>query len=432
MLEQLVEIPTVSADVNRKSDFRRAALLATKFLRDFGAEVKTYKTKGHPILVGEFPCTNAVNTLTIYNHLDVQPAQEAEWKTEPFRFLKKNDKYFGRGTTDDKGPALTALLAAAFAQEESIPLKIRFLWEFEEEIGSPHFESFLRAQRRLLKTHSVLVIDSIWISTNKPTIYYALRGNITGSMFLETASNDVHSGIVGGVARNPMAELMEVASRIQNARTGKVKIPGFYKAVRPLQREELRNFRQLKFDLKGWAKAYGLKTIRKTNAMDALVRIWSNPTFEVHGMPGGYTGSGVKTAIPPRSELKWSARLVPDQNPDQISDLIRRFIHRQNPDIDVRIHSKLSPYLGSFAGPYAKAAYAALNFGFSRKPVFARAGGSDGAVALMQKYLKAPIILMGLSLPEHGYHAPNEYFDWEQAASGVKTFVNYFGRLSRL
>jgi acetylornithine deacetylase/succinyl-diaminopimelate desuccinylase-like protein len=432
MLQELVEIPTVSADSNRKSEFQRAAVLSSEFLRKFGAKVTSHNTDGHPILVGEFGGSNEFKSLTIYNHLDVQPAQEAEWKTKPFKFLKKNGKYFGRGTTDDKGPALTALFAAAFAQQEKIPLKIRFLWEMEEEIGSPHFESFIRSHRKSVQSDSILVIDSIWISPERPTIYYALRGNITGTMFLETAYNDVHSGIVGGVARNPMAELIDVASRIQDAKTGRIKIPGFYKDVRPIRRQELRNFRQLQFDLPGWTKAYGLKRIRKTNTIEALVRTWCKPTFEIHGMPGGYTGQGVKTAIPPRAELKWSARLVPDQDPEEMSNLIQRFIRHHNPDIEVRIHSKLSPYIGSLTGSYAAAGADAFKFGFSGNPAFARAGGSDGAVAIMQKYLKVPIVLMGLSLPEHGYHAPNEHFDWEQASGGMRTFVNYFDRISKI
>jgi acetylornithine deacetylase/succinyl-diaminopimelate desuccinylase-like protein len=432
LLRKLVEIPTVSADPNKRQQFQRAAMLASELLRMFGADVKIHRTGGNPILVGEFRATRAMKTLTIYNHLDVQPAQETEWKQDPFRFVKRGGRYFGRGTTDDKGPALTALFASAFAQQQCIPLNIRFLWEMEEEIGSPNFEAFVRNHKASLKSDAVLVVDSVWISRHKPTIYYALRGNITGSMILETARTDVHSGVAGGVARNPMAELMDLAAKLQDAKSGKVNIPGFYKTVRPLQKRELMRFRDLGFNLNQWAKAYGLKRLRVNNGQQALIRSWCRPTFEVHGIVGGYIGAGVKTAIPPQAELKFSTRLVPDQKPEEICRLIVRDVKKHNPDVQVRIHSKLLPYLGSVSGPYIAAAEDALRFGFGRTPVFARAGGSDGAVAVMQKHLKAPIILLGLSLPEHGYHAPNENFDWRQAYGGMKTFVRFFTNIAEM
>lgn len=426
MLHQLVETPTVSADSGREADFQRAAQLASEYLVTLGAKAKVYPTAGNPIVVGEFRTPGAQHTITIYNHLDVQPAQEPEWRRDPFVFLQQDGRYHGRGATDDKGPALTVLFAAAFAHRAGIPINIRFLWEMEEEIGSPNFEPFLKANRAHLKTDSVLVVDSIWISPKKPTIYYGLRGNIKGSMTLETANGDVHSGIVGGVARNPMTELMEVISRIQDAKTGKVKIPGFYKRVRKVTSEELQRFQQIGFQLERWAKSYGLKQIRLHDPIQAMVNAWCLPTFEVHGMVGGYTGPGVKTAIPPRAELKFSARLVPDQDGEEVAALITSFVRKCNPDVRVKIGAVLKSFVGPVKGPNTEAAVDAVRFGFNKKPVFARSGGSDGAIALMDKHLAAPITLLGLSLPLHGYHAPNEYFEWTQALGGMKMFVRYF------
>jgi acetylornithine deacetylase/succinyl-diaminopimelate desuccinylase-like protein len=432
LLGRFVEIPTVSADPGRAKEFQRAVKFASEVLRSFGATVTVHSTPGNPVIVGELVDPQAKKTLTIYNHLDVQPAQEPEWKQDPFVFVNENGTYRGRGSTDDKGPALTALFASAFARQEGIPLNIRFLWEMEEEIGSPHFEQFVRAHKRSLKSDFVFVVDSVWLAPDKPTIYYSLRGNIAGSMFLETATKDAHSGVTGGIARNPMAELMDVAGKLHDARSGRVKIPGFYKSVRPLDPAEMRNIRRLGFDLKGWAKAFGLKRIRVADPMDALIRAWFRPTFEVHGMVGGYTGAGVKTAIPPRAELKFSTRLVPDQDPEAIAQLIVQRVKQCNPDVRVQIHAKLQPYLGAFSGTCTDAAKDALQFGFGKKPVLARGGGSDGAVAIMQKHLKAPITLLGLSLPAHGYHAPNEYFDWGQALGGMKTFARLFANLAAL
>ena len=167
MLGQLVEIPTISMDPERKGDIRRGANLAAEYLRSFGAETTLHETSGNPVVVGRMQAPGAKKTLTIYNHIDVQPAQEPEWTREPFAFVKEDGRYLGRGTTDDKGPALTALLGARYAIENGVPLNIQFIWELEEEIGSPHFEEFLKANVSTLKTDSVLVSDTMWISTKQ-------------------------------------------------------------------------------------------------------------------------------------------------------------------------------------------------------------------------------------------------------------------------
>ena len=156
------------------------------------------------------------------------------------------------------------------------------------------------------------------------------------------------------------------------------------------------------------------------------------PTFEVHGIVGGYQGPGVKTVVPPRGEVKFSTRLVPNQNPEKIYKLIRDFVKKANPDVKVHLEATLNPYLGSLKSRYVDAATDAVKYAFSKSPAFIREGGSIGAVVTMEKYLKAPIIFIGLSLPEHGYHAPNENFDWKQASGGIKAFAKYFGNISEL
>ena len=426
MLKELVEIPSVSADPVHRKDIRRAANVAVDFLRSSGARTQLVRTSGNPVVLGRFDTKGAKRTVTIYNHLDVQPADEPEWKRDPFTFKKQLNKYFGRGSTDDKGPALTALMAAQYAVRSKIPINIQFIWELEEEIGSPHFEEFLREKKDQLKSDSVVVIDSVWISAKRPCIYYALRGNITGSMILETADRAVHSGVAGGVARNPLFDLCKVAAECYDPDSGKVLIPGFYQGIVEPASEEYSNFRRSGFHLKDWAASYGLKKLQVKNREEAIKRIWCLPTFEVNGIVGGYMGPGVKTAIPGRAELKFSCRLAPNQNPNHLSKRLKRHIQKINPNVRVVFYSALRPYLGSFSGPYARAASDAYLYGFSRRPVFARAGGSDGAIILLHQYLGANITLMGLSLPEHGYHAPNEYFEWSQAEGGIKVLVKYF------
>lgn len=431
-LKELVEIRTVSADPEHRKDIHHAAEIAKMFLQNAGAEAQIVQTSGNPVVVGSFNVKGAKRTVTIYNHLDVQPADEPEWKQDPFKFKKQNDKYFGRGSTDDKGPALTALVAAQYAAKNSIPVNIRFVWEFEEEIGSPNFDEFLRKHKRNLKCDSVVVIDSVWISANQPCVYYALRGNLTGSMFLITADRAVHSGIVGGVAVNPLFELCRIAAQCYDPGSGKVLIPGFYEGVVEPDSSEFANFRKSGFDLRKWSQSYGLKKLQVKNRNKAIQRLWCRPTFEVHGIVGGYVGPGVKTAIPGKAELKFSCRLAPNQDPKKISKRFRDHIRRINPAVRVQFHSAISPYLGEFSGSYSQAASNAFFHGFSKHPAFARVGGSDGAIISLHKHLKAHINLMGLSLPEHGYHAPNEYFEWSQVQNGIKTFVKYFEEVAKL
>jgi acetylornithine deacetylase/succinyl-diaminopimelate desuccinylase-like protein len=366
MLGTIVEIPTVSMEPERKPEIRKGASVAVEFLRSLGAEAEICETAGNPVVVGRFQSSNARRTVTIYNHLDVQPAQEPEWTREPFIFVKVDGRYLGRGTTDDKGPALTALLGARYAMENGIPLNIQFVWELEEEIGSPHFEEFLKANHQRLKTDSVLVSDTMWISRETPAIPYGLRGMVTGTMTLETHSKDTHSGVTGGAARNPLAELAQLVAQLHDARTGKVKIPGFYKDVLPVSKKEMEGFLSSGFNIKKWKQVYGFKSLRTDNVREVLRRVWCMPTFEVHGMVGGYTGPGVKTIVPPRAELKFSTRLVPKQNPSKILKMIRSQVRKLNPDVKVHLEASLDPYLGRLSGSYVDAATEAVRYGFSR------------------------------------------------------------------
>ena len=184
--------------------------------------------------------------------------------------------------------------------------------------------------------------------------------------------------------------------------------------------------------MKRFKEDHELRKMRDGDAADVACRIWARPTFEVHGIVGGYTGPGVKTAIPYRAEAKVSMRLVPNQNPEKVYRLVRNFIKKRNPDVEVHPESFLAPYVGPHSGPYADAARDAMRIAFGKNPAFVREGGSIGAVVTMQKYLRAPIVFLGLSLPEHGYHAPNENFDWEQASGGMRMFARYFETISQM
>ena len=327
---------------------------------------------------------------------------------------------------------MTAFFGARLAFEKKLPINIQFIWELEEEIGSPEFRALHEGQRRRdLQTDSVVVSDTIWIARGKPAVGYGLRGLAPFRLLLETGTKDVHSGTTGGAARNPIGELCQVIAECYDARTGKVKIPGFYKDVAKPSRQELESFLSSGFNVNHFRRAHELKRIRTGSAARSDAALWTQPTFEVHGMVGGYTGPGVKTAIAPAAEAKLSMRLVPNQDPDKVFSLVRKFVKQRNPDVQVIPESFLSPFLGPRDGPYIDAATDAMRFAFGKKPAFVREGGSIGAVVTMQKYLKVPIVFLGLSLPEHGYHAPNENYDWEQASGGMRMFERYFEILAR-
>ena len=350
-LRELVEIPSVSTDPAYAQDVRKAAEWALAFLERHGIEAELIETGGYPVVIGTITHPEARRTLTIYNHLDVQPANEPEWQTEPFTFSIEGDTYRGRGTTDDKGPALAAFYAALAARDQHLPLNIRFIWECEEEIGSPHFDAFLAAHKDRLATDSVVVSDTIWISRGKPAAPLGLRGLVTFRLTLETGTKDVHSGLAGGAARNPIAELCEVITDMVEAKTGRIKIPGIYEKVRPVSEAEVQGFVDSGFDAEEFKRAHGLKCLRMTAPEELTQAIWARPTFEVHGIVGGYTGPGVKAIVPPRAEAKLSMRLVPDLRPEEVMGLVKAYVHSKNPDIQFHEGGKLEPHMGSSEGP---------------------------------------------------------------------------------
>ncbi len=433
-LREFVEIPSVSAEPERQGDIRRCAEAAARLIRDFGGASQILETDGNPIIHGRFDVSDNAPTLTIYNHMDVQPAsRETEpWDTDPFVFTRKGDRYFGRGTTDDKGPALSALWGIRAAREVGVPLNLHLLWELEEEIGSPSFEGAIKAHRDELATDHILVSDTIWVSRQRPACPAGLRGLQGFTLSLQTAETDQHSGVTGGAARNPLGELMQLVSEMYDARTGRVKIKGFYENVVPPSRREIEDFKNSGFSIRQFKKDHLFKSIRSDDPVDVMKRIWAMPTFEVHGLVGGYTGPGIKTVIPPSAEVKISCRLVPDQEPKKIQRLVREFVKKRNPDVKVEIENQMLPYKAPTTGPLPDAVKDAMKFAFGREPVFVREGGSIGAVTSMEQVLKTPVMFLGLSLPEHGYHAPNENYDWQQASGGIVAFVKYFDNVAKL
>jgi acetylornithine deacetylase/succinyl-diaminopimelate desuccinylase-like protein len=283
-----------------------------------------------------------------------------------------------------------------------------------------------------LRTDSVVVSDTIWSTAGRPAIPYGLRGLMGFRVLLRTGDKEVHSGTTGGAARNPLGELCALVDACYDARTGRVKIPGFYDPVRPLGAAERRGLRASGFARRRFQAAHGLRSVRFADDSRLTRAIMVEPTFEVHGMVGGYTGAGIKTIVPHLAEAKLSCRLVPDQKPAQVFRLVRDFIRRRCPDAEIVHEASLEPYLGDSRGPHHAAAATAMAESFGRHPALTREGGSIGAVVTMHRLMRAPIVLLGLSLPEHGYHAVDENFDWGQASGGMAMFCRYFSKLAAI
>ncbi|HLN79658.1 MAG TPA: M20/M25/M40 family metallo-hydrolase, partial [Thermoanaerobaculia bacterium] len=334
-LKKIVEIPTISVEPERKADVHRGAEFAASLLESAGATARLYETKGHPIVYGRFDRGADLPTVTVYNHLDVQPAESDDWHTPPFEFVKKGDRYFGRGTTDDKGPAMTAFYGARYAWEHDVPLNIHLLWEFEEEIGSPNFEPTIKANAKEFSTDSVVVVDTVWVSRSRPAQPAGLRG-LQGFRFtLQTGETDQHSGTAGGAARNPVTEICQLISECVDGRTGRVKIPGFYSDVIPPSKKDLEDLKNSGFTTRDFKRDHLFRSLRVDDAMEIMKRVWMMPTFEVHGIAGGYQGPGVKTIIPPKATAIVSCRLVPKMDPKKVVRLVTDFVKQKNPDVKV-------------------------------------------------------------------------------------------------
>jgi acetylornithine deacetylase/succinyl-diaminopimelate desuccinylase-like protein len=429
-LRTLVEHRTVSPGKTGDAEIRAGAETARRIMEEAGAQAELVECSGTPAVLGRFRHPEPKARLVIYNHLDVQPADPGGWtQADPFVMGVRADPergwlYEGRGTTDDKGPGLCAVRAASWAAAARLPIDIMILWETEEEIGSPHFAEVVEARREALAGDAVIVSDTVWPSGSQPAICVGLRGSVHAILRLRTAGKAAHSGLVGGAARNPVRELAAIATIIDRARF-------WHEGARPTTPADIEGFMRSGFDLEYWKRAHHLERLETEIPLEIMLRVWARPTFEVHGLAGGHTGPGVKTIVPEAAELKISFRLVPDQDPHTIGRSLVELVHALDPAIEVELAGFLAPYQGPTEGRVHEAIAAALTEVTGRVPVNVREGGSIGAVSILADRLGVPVHFLPLSLPEHGYHAPNERFDWQQAKVGMAAFAKVFERLAR-
>ncbi|NVB40108.1 M20/M25/M40 family metallo-hydrolase [Pseudenhygromyxa sp. WMMC2535] len=427
-LRTLVEQPTVSPGMEDDAAILAGVEVARGVIADSGAEVEVVPSGGTPALIARFAHPQPKARVVIYNHYDVQPADASKWaQDDPFRFEVREDAereflYLGRGTTDDKGPALCGLRAASWVAKHDLPIEIICLWETEEEIGSPNLGDVLEARKELLSGDCVIVSDTIWPSAAQPAISTGLRGGMFATARLRTGNKETHSGLTGGGARNPLRELAALAAAIERA--------GFWRLdVREPSAEEIESYGRSGFDIDYFRAAHDLEKLATDVPIEMMLNLWARPTFEVHGLAGGYQGKGVKSTVPPEAELKFSFRLVPDQTPERLWERLSAFVHNFNPDVELTRLGSFVPYRGAIEGPVHAAIVHGMREGFGKQPALVREGGSIGAVPMMAQLLGVPVHFLPLSLPEHGYHAPNERFDWKQAKGGIAAFVHTFAKL---
>ena len=430
-LRTLVELPTLSMDPARAPEAEACAEAALALIRHFGGSATLLRVGGKPYVHGRFGDPERPSVL-VYNHLDVQPAVEPEWKGEPFRMRIEGERYLGRGTTDDKGPALSCLLAVAHAVRRGSSWGFQLLWELEEEVGSPHFAELMREHRAAFgDVRAVLVSDTLWVSAEQPSMDVGLRGFQGLLLRLRTAEVDAHSGVVGGGAPNPLAGLVRVLAACFDASTGRILIPGVLDDVRPVSDAEMDLYVRSGFDVERFRKTYGFRRLLADTPRELLRRLWTEPTFEIHGISGGYQGPGIKSIVPASAEAKVSLRLVPGQSPAKVVESIQRFVAGLDPLVEVVPLGSAPAFVTSVDAPECKAMDRAAERVLGKGLVLTRGGGSIPPAAMMAEAFGAPVLLMGLSLPEHGYHAPNEFFDWTQARRGVELYSSWFEELGR-
>lgn len=432
-LEPLLEflsIPSVSTDPARKEDLRKAALWLAERLRERGFHTELQETPLHPILYAERFLDPKAPTVLVYGHYDVQPPDPLElWETPPFVPTVREGRVYARGASDDKGQ-----LWAHVAALEDLPARVnvKLLVEGEEEIGSPSLLPFVREHRERLKADVVLISDGAMFAPLTPTLTYGLRGLAYLEVRLRGARRDLHSGSFGGVAPNPIQAIGWILSKLKDEKTGRILVPGLYDRVRPVSEEEKGLWPSL--DEEALKRELGVEVLPGEEGFSPLERLWTRPTLDPNGIWGGYQGEGSKTVIPAEAGFKVSLRLVPDQDPEEVGDLVEAYLRGICPPgytMEIlRLHGGKPVLTDPFSPPMRLMAQA-LEEVWGRPPVYTREGGSIPVVAELQEALGAPIVLLGLGLPDDNLHAPNEKFDLVNLEKGIATLRRFYGLLAQ-
>ncbi len=435
-LNDLLRIPSVSADSAYRKEVRRAAEAVKEQLKAAGLEAELYETAGNPIVSGRWLGAEGQPTALVYGHYDVQPPDPLEeWISPPFDPTVREGKIFARGATDDKGQMLTHIksVEAWMKQHGRLPINIKFLIEGEEEVGGDNLEKFLHQSKEQLASDVAVISDTSQYGPGMPAITYGLRGNFGCEVTLKGPAQDLHSGMFGGSIANPASALARMLASLHDDK-GRVTVAGFYDEVLPLTEAERKQFANLPFDEGSFLKKLGLDAPFGEEGFTTLERRWARPTCDVNGMISGYTGEGPKTIVPAKAMAKISCRLVPNQNPEKLLDALREHLQSQVPP---GLKMEFKPYPGGpglvFAtdSPFMQAARKAIEFAFGTPPVMIREGGSIPVVAAFRQILGVDTLLLGWGQDTDNLHSPNEHFSLADFHRGIKASAALWQELQK-
>jgi acetylornithine deacetylase/succinyl-diaminopimelate desuccinylase-like protein len=435
-LFELISIPSVSALPDHRDDCRRAADWLVARLRGAGMEARLVDVHegGHPVIVAEWLGRPGAPTLTIYGHYDVQPPDPLdEWRTPPFEPTVRDGYVYGRGADDNKAQHLAGVLAAEhWFAHGGPPVNLRFLIEGEEESGGHSLPDYVRANAADLAADYLIIADGSFFAPGLPALITGLRGLLYTEIEVTGPAVDLHSGIFGGIAPNPFNSLAHILAGLKD-RDGLIRIPGFYDDVEPPTAEELLDWQRLPLtagDLRG---AMGVPELAGESGYSLLERKWTRPTLDVHGVVGGFTGTGAKTVIPARATAKVSMRLVPRQDPAKVLAGLREAVDAlatPGTRATVRVLSDALPVRLDTDHPGVRALRRAFAAAYGAEPVLVREGGSVPVTVDFQSALDAKLLVTGFGLPDDALHSPNERMSLDQYHRSVDTMVHLLHELA--
>lgn len=431
-----LRIPSISGIPDHAPDCRRAAEWLADQLQTAGAEnVELCETGGHPIVYGDWLHADGAPTVVVYGHYDVQPVDPIdEWETAPFEPFVADGRVVGRGAADDKGQVMLHIraLEAALATRGALPVNVRYVFEGEEESSSVHLDAWLEANRDRLAGDLAVISDTGFFDGNRPAITIGLRGITALEVHVDAAPRDLHSGGFGGVVNNPLNALCEIVAALKGP-DGRIRVPGFYDDVVPLTDEDRAAFAELPFDEEAYRLATGVPALYGEVGYTTLERRGARPTLDLNGIWGGFQGAGGKTIIPASAHAKITCRLVADQDPDRIADLVRAYVEDvAPPGVTVRVDALGGgrPSLTPIEHPATRAAARAIERTFGVEPLYIREGGSVPVCASFESILGLPVVLLGFANDDDRAHAPNESMVLANVETGIRTVVAYWDELA--
>ena len=433
-LYSLLRIPSISAQPEHKADMYDCANRWRELLLAAGVDrAELMETGYNPVVYAEKIQNLAWQTVLVYGHYDVMPAEPLElWKSNPFEPEVRDGHLWGRGTDDDKGQSFIQVKAFEIALKQGIlHCNVKFLLEGGEEVGSPGLEEFCHKHAELLKADVILVSDTSMIGREHPSLTTGLRGLAYWEIEVTGPSRDLHSGHFGGAVANPINVLCRMLAGIIDA-DGRIVIPHFYDDVEEVSPKERAMMAAVPHDEEAYCRAIGVKALAGEKGYSTLERTAIRPTFDICGIWGGYTGEGSKTVLPSKAYAKVSCRLVPHQDYHRITQLFIDYFTSIAPDT---VSVKVTPMHGSESYvcpidiPAYKAAEAGFTLAFGQPPLAIRRGGSIGVIPIFERVLGLKSVLMGFGLESNAIHSPNENFPLEMYEKGIIAVVEFYNRM---